>query len=187
MSDDLSRRHLLADEKNESPVEVEQSDNHPLQSHTLPWYRGALCIVSLLLLMSVLLNAVLLSEARPSPRDCCPQRSPYSISHSYNMYCYQVLRILLADLAYDTPTVFEHDTEFAANNETLADELWDGIDVSPITVALSDDWARDHGLEASVRFPWDDEKGLYFLKVFHSLHCLVSCYHRGPATTLTLS
>ena len=85
MSDDLSERHLLADEKDEYPVEAKQLYPRPLQSHTLLYYRGSLCIGSLVLLMSVLLNAVLLSETRPAPHDHCTQRSPYSISRSCNM------------------------------------------------------------------------------------------------------
>lgn len=56
----------------------------------------------------------------------------------------------------------------------MADELWNGMDTDPIVVALSDDYAQQHDLKISGRFPWDDEKGIYFLKGFHNLHCLAS-------------
>ncbi|MCJ1314644.1 hypothetical protein MMC25_008326 [Agyrium rufum] len=76
-------------------------------------------------------------------------------------------------LTYDTPKIYRSRTEYWGENETLADELWDSIDVSPLTVALTDEWAQDQGLEVSEsRFPWDDSKGLYFLKAFHLVHCL---------------
>ncbi len=97
-----------------------------------------------------------------------------------------MLRVVPADLAYDTPTVFRYTSIFSGKNETLADNSWDGIDVSPVTVALSDDWVRDHNLDASLRFPWDNEKGLYFLKVFHSLHCLVGHYFGCSAIMLMI-
>ena len=43
-------------------------------------------------------------------------------------------------------------------------------------VALSDEWAAEHDLPRSVfRFPWDEgSKGIYYLKAYHGLHCLVS-------------
>lgn len=88
MSDDLSRRHLLAEEKDGYPVEVKHFYPCPLQTRALLYCRGSLCLVSLILLMSIILNAVLLSETRPAPLDYCTQRSPYSISHSCNWHSY---------------------------------------------------------------------------------------------------
>ncbi len=85
MSDDLSKRHLLADETDESPVTLKNLYPDSLQSKTLLYYRGSLCIASVILLMSVLLNVVLLFEDRPGPHEGCTQRSPYSISHSCNV------------------------------------------------------------------------------------------------------
>ncbi|KAF7855390.1 hypothetical protein EAF04_010133 [Stromatinia cepivora] len=79
-----------------------------------------------------------------------------------------------ARLAYDTPLIYYNHTDYMSNNDTLQDEMWDGIDTSPLVVALGDDWATEHQLPLSVfRFPWDPEaKGIYFLKAFHGLHCL---------------
>lgn len=50
------------------------------------------------------------------------------------------------------------------------------MNLDSLVVALEDTWAAEHGLPKSVfRFPWDPEtKGVYFLKVYHGLHCLVS-------------
>jgi hypothetical protein len=43
-----------------------------------------------------------------------------------------------------------------------------------MVVALDDSFADTHGLPRSDRFPWDEGKGRYFIKVFHQLHCLVN-------------
>lgn len=66
-------------------------------------------------------------------------------------------------------------TDYMHSNNSISDKLWDDLDISPLVVALSDDWAEEHGLPVSVfRFPWDEKsKGLYYLKAFHGLHCLV--------------
>jgi hypothetical protein len=41
-------------------------------------------------------------------------------------------------------------------------------------VQFSDEYAREHDLPRSARFPWDDSKGVYFIKALHEIHCLVS-------------
>ncbi len=76
-------------------------------------------------------------------------------------------------LELDTPSVHYHHTEYWGKNQTRADELWESIDTNPMVVALSDDFADAHSLPRSDRFPWDETKGRYFVKVFHQLHCLV--------------
>ncbi len=76
-------------------------------------------------------------------------------------------------LGLDTPSIHYHHTEYWGKNQTRADELWESIDTNPMVVALSDDFADAHGLPRSDRFPWDETKGRYFVKVFHQLHCLV--------------
>ena len=76
-------------------------------------------------------------------------------------------------LTYDTPVVYQSLTDYWGENNTLADYLWDALDTDPVTVAISDVWAKQHHLPQSIRFPWDDSKGLYYIKAFHQLHCLV--------------
>lgn len=65
-------------------------------------------------------------------------------------------------------------TDYGGRNVSLADQLRDAIESSPIIVALTDEYAQSRGLEKSARFPWDDSKGIYHVKAFHHLHCLVS-------------
>jgi hypothetical protein len=86
----------------------------------------------------------------------------------------------IADLESNFPTTYEVFTDWWGPNERLSNALWEGIDTSPICVALTDDWALSRGLPIAGRFPWDDSKGVYFLKSFHDLHCLVG--HPYPLT-----
>jgi hypothetical protein len=55
----------------------------------------------------------------------------------------------------------------------MVTEWWESFDTGPIVVALDHAYTDSHGLARSVPFPWDDEKGLYHIKAFHDLHCLV--------------
>ncbi|KAI0165180.1 hypothetical protein GGR52DRAFT_557825 [Hypoxylon sp. FL1284] len=80
-------------------------------------------------------------------------------------------------------------TPYSSENETLRDELWHDINVDAAVVALSDEWAAQHGLRTAQRFPWDSSKGMYILHGFHNLHCLklvyisISEYRRGVPQT----
>ena len=80
-------------------------------------------------------------------------------------------------LKFDTPTVYRTPSEYWGNNETLSDELWEALDTSPIAVALDDGWVEKHNLPKGTRFPWDHSKGMYFIKAFHQMHCLVSHFY----------
>ena len=55
----------------------------------------------------------------------------------------------------------------------MADRIWEEIRVDNGTVALHDSYVEAMGLPTSQRFPWDQDKGLYLLNGFHSMHCLV--------------
>lgn len=97
-----------------------------------------------------------------------------------------------AGVAFDTPTTFDYDNEWWGENETRATELWDSIKTDLIAIAPTNDWVDSKGLQRSgdfesARFPWDPKRGLYFLKVYHQLHCLVgrlSC-KTSPTKSLT--
>lgn len=73
----------------------------------------------------------------------------------------------------DTPRVNEPKNDYWGENETLADELWNQLNTDAVAVQFSDEYAREHQLPKSARFPWDDSKGIYFIKALHELHCLV--------------
>jgi hypothetical protein len=79
-------------------------------------------------------------------------------------------------LSFDTPTPYHAMTKYWHSNATDAEmeTAWDAIDTGPMAVALHDDFAKRVGLPATSRFPWDTERGVYYLKGVHDLHCLVS-------------
>ena len=54
------------------------------------------------------------------------------------------------------------------------DDLWGALDVSLGLIRLPDEWAEGQGLPRSLRFPWDQSQGMYYLGAFHQMHCLVS-------------
>ena len=80
-----------------------------------------------------------------------------------------------AGLDYDPSVEFPYSTGYGpeVTNHSLLDERWEAIDINPGVVAISDDWAAEHNLAPTQRFPWDDSKGVYLLTAFHTLHCLV--------------
>jgi hypothetical protein len=80
----------------------------------------------------------------------------------------------LAGLPSNTPVTFDYFNAYWGDNKTLANELWENINLDAQAIALSPEYISKHNLPESGPFPWDTEKRLYFPKVFHSLHCLVS-------------
>ena len=68
----------------------------------------------------------------------------------------------------------------AVGTQEERDALWGALDISPGTIALSDEFAAQNGLPRSQRFPWDESKGTYIIGAFHQMHCLV-----GPTFTQT--
>jgi hypothetical protein len=89
-------------------------------------------------------------------------------------------------LEYNKLVTFHAKTDWQSENDTIADALWDSIDISPITIALSKTWAAEHGLPESNTFYWDEDKALYHIKGIHGMHCLVrSFFHFSPAPLQT--
>jgi hypothetical protein len=80
-------------------------------------------------------------------------------------------------LTFNTPSPYHAMTRYWNPNatETEMGAAWDAIDTGPMAVALHDDYVGRVGLPPTSRFPWDTERGVYYLKGFHDLHCLV-CY-----------
>ena len=65
-------------------------------------------------------------------------------------------------------------TDYWGENKTLATELWDALDIDQVTISVSNSWADTKGLPVTERFPWDHDRGLFYLKGIHDLHCVVS-------------
>ena len=83
---------------------------------------------------------------------------------------------LAGGLGFDVGIPYHSQYDYWSDNQTLADSLWESIDTSPMVVALPYTEAFGRGLSWSVPWVWDDDKGVYLIKAFHSIHCLVRTY-----------
>jgi hypothetical protein len=171
--DTLSEHPLLS----EAPGDGNFSDRIDDDEHSASFFPKAKtaqssferCIARGLIIISLIFNLILaitlLMMIHPN------QRNEVAKSNS-NLKSLATDKSSYSGLSLDTPSVHYHHTAYWGANQTLADELWENISTDPMVVALSDDFANSHGLPRSDRFPWDETKGRYFVKVFHQLHCL---------------
>ncbi|RAL08250.1 uncharacterized protein BO97DRAFT_461742 [Aspergillus homomorphus CBS 101889] len=75
-------------------------------------------------------------------------------------------------LAFDTPIEYALSTNYTSDNESLADGAWDSLSLDSMVIAPTITWAQEKGLPDSWPFPWDANRRIYFVKVYHQLHCL---------------
>ncbi|KAI9654793.1 MAG: hypothetical protein M1821_005787 [Bathelium mastoideum] len=89
--------------------------------------------------------------------------------------------------------IYKASTEYwdpAKPHDRAPDALWDALNTRPVAVAIDQTWAKQHNLPITDPWPWDDEKGLYYIKAFHNLHCVKiirQAYHyalRGEEFTI---
>ncbi|KAL8785162.1 MAG: hypothetical protein Q9195_008754, partial [Heterodermia aff. obscurata] len=71
------------------------------------------------------------------------------------------------------PTPLTHLTPYWSLNETLSNDLWSRITTAQGMVALPHTFTDRKALPRGAAFPWDATKSVYFLQVYHQLHCLV--------------
>lgn len=76
-----------------------------------------------------------------------------------------------------TKATYWQSTEYTDPNRSISDLVWEAIDTSPNTISLDKDYTKKHNLGDSIPFPWDQSKGLYIVKAFHHIHCLVCHKH----------
>ncbi|PYH89209.1 hypothetical protein BO71DRAFT_423152 [Aspergillus ellipticus CBS 707.79] len=81
-------------------------------------------------------------------------------------------RSIYSGLTFDVPTRYSLHTDYSSSNQTLADYTWDNLNLDGMVIAPTLDWAREMGLPDSWDFPWDSNRKIYFVKVYHQLHCL---------------
>lgn len=88
---------------------------------------------------------------------------------------------VIAGLGPNASVHFPYSTGYGpeVTNHSLLDERWEAIDINPGVVAISDEWATEHNLAPTQRFPWDASKGVYWVTAFHTLHRLVRPF-RSP-------
>ncbi|XWW99249.1 hypothetical protein V2A60_007258 [Cordyceps javanica] len=108
------------------------------------------------LFCSVCLNALLLSQS-----------SEYTSSKELTLSKY-------ANLAQNVPTSRNYSSIYSSPDRSEADAAWKKLqlDIEAGWVALEDRHSESIGLPHSVRWPWDDSKGIYILSAAHELHCV---------------
>ncbi|KAL8850300.1 MAG: hypothetical protein Q9221_004715 [Calogaya cf. arnoldii] len=83
-----------------------------------------------------------------------------------------------AKLSWDTQRPYMKRTPYSSTNLEEANRLWEtSLDIDTGMLALTDDFVRKQGLPTiSGRFPWDENKSIFFVSGFHDLHCLKSIH-----------
>jgi hypothetical protein len=155
-------------------VEGHQTPYGKSSEHGL--YRKQSMILKLAITVSVILNLISFGAYRHarSQMYLCP--SEYSEPH-FPGRPWQSFEITnttsLAGLGLTTTDTFWQNTEYNHPNRTISDAAWESIDTSPNTISLDKEYTRKHNLSDSIPFPWDPSRGLYIIKAFHHMHCLV--------------
>ncbi|KAJ5239324.1 MFS multidrug transporter [Penicillium chermesinum] len=75
-------------------------------------------------------------------------------------------------LGYDVEVPYTHHTKYTSHNLTEANEAWEGLSIDPMVIAPTKEEQASLGLPESWQFPWDSNRNIYFVKVFHQMHCL---------------
>lgn len=90
-------------------------------------------------------------------------------------------------LGYDVEVPYRHHTEYTSENHTLADERWEGLSIDPMVIAPTKEEQERLQLPESWAFPWDSNRNIYFVKVFHQMHCLVKTTILEPVESMLKS
>ncbi|KAI1505677.1 hypothetical protein F5X99DRAFT_415765 [Biscogniauxia marginata] len=126
---------------------------------TLSW----IFTTSLAFLLAISLTANMVFICRGQPLSI-PQASDGASQFGTNS--------CLSALKREIPIQIYSSTEYTADNLTTASDVWERLSGDLGVVALSQDYVNEQRLPHALRFPWDEDKGVYLLQGFHHLHCL---------------
>ena len=88
--------------------------------------------------------------------------------------CIQSLIKFSAGLQANVGIPYQSKTEYSGEDEGLATELWEAINTTSAgAVALDHHWAASKGLIRAQDFPWDTDKGIYYIQGIHDVQCVV--------------
>lgn len=133
--------------------------------------RGFITYISILLI-SLSMNVLLVLHHFPQACSEYPNETSYSklLAPRHKSYANEE-----GGLSFDTLIPYHSFSRYwnPSANQSVADQAWDALETNPIAVTLHSEHAKDMGLAPSTRFPWDNERSVYYVKGFHDLHCLV--------------
>lgn len=163
----ISRYRHYVPLSHENPSETDQG--------TDSWFsRKSSRPVLIALLLSLILNTFLVVQRlHISENNAATERSAYGTCHRLRLRSSISTNTCVARLSNDFAMAWASKSPYFGEDEIVADRLWDDINIDNGTVALADSFTQAKGLPSSQRFPWDQEKGIYLLNGFHSMHCLV--------------
>ena len=95
-------------------------------------------------------------------------RSEYGILHQL-VFIASHVDVLIAELSREIPVAFQRD----GHENTSPEWLWNTPDLNVGMIALTDEYSKSKHLPRAQRYPWDYNKGLYYIHGYHNLHCLV--------------
>ena len=179
MSKNEQKEHLLPFHRESSDDDHSELDGpygrRPIER---PLKSTGSVILSIIMVMSICLNCGLVIaywRAR-TQMFLCP--SEYS-KPSWEVWKSLYLVNTVAGLGLTTKATYWQQTEYSDHNRTISDAAWEALDTSPIMISLDQTYSRQHDLADSIPFPWDQSRGLYHVKAFHHIHCLVSISSDG--------
>ncbi|XWX00532.1 hypothetical protein V2A60_008552 [Cordyceps javanica] len=135
---------------------------------------GGLIVSLVLLAMSLFVNVVLILKLDPS-RLLAKSSSSLAEGDCPSTH---------AGLKRDVPVQIYPATEYTGDNLTQVTALWEELSGDPGVVALPEAYVKQTRLPHALRFPWDEDKGVYLLQGFHDLHCLRTLFRYVMYTEL---
>jgi len=153
--DALQQNDFLLEEANEEELCQEHKVYHP--SHPRhKWFNGwkSNAVLITILLISFVQNRMLYGKNKLLIEQAKMGISKYT------------------GLPANISVVYQPHTDYTSENATLANEMWENLNVDPTAIALPLEYIKEHNLLKSSPFPWDTERVLYFPRAFHNLHCL---------------
>ncbi|KAM3467644.1 hypothetical protein MY5147_008724 [Beauveria neobassiana] len=155
-----------------SPAKQHKASQNPL-------YICSLIVSIILLAMSLFVNMIFILRIQPNQQIAKSSLAEGDCPSTH------------AGLRRDVPVAIQHGSEYTGDNLTEVRALWEELSGDPGVVALPEAYVQQTKLPHALRFPWDEDKGVYLVQGFHDLHCLV-CYglslnYTSNNTKLTLS
>ncbi|KAM3554246.1 hypothetical protein MY1884_006238 [Beauveria asiatica] len=145
-----------SDESKEPP-----SPARPHKASRNPLYICSFIVSMILLTMSLFVNMIFILRIQPSRQIAKSSLAEGDCPSTH------------AGLLRDVPVAIQHGTEYTGDNLTQVRALWEELSGDPGVVALPEVYVQQTKLPHALRFPWDEDKGVYLVQGFHDLHCLV--------------
>jgi hypothetical protein len=172
------------DDWHQMPLDVPQW-RHSLGSQIRRWATTTTA-VAVLLVISLAANVFLVLQYGAGIATKRDGDTSFYGKHVQSLQMPSLLTTDIAKLERNVPIAIQPNTEYTEDNMTAVTALWQKLSGDPGVVALPEAFVKDKNLPHAMRFPWDEDKGVYLLAGFHNLHCLVCTHARNFSPPLGL-